>query len=72
MRGSRSRPAVPKLHRVGVIRAVLAVVDTDGDLLAASALLFDLARMDGRVQGIRDDLRVGACIVEHRMEGYAE
>ena len=47
MRGGWSRPAVPKLHRIGVIRAVLRVVDTDGNLLAASALLFDLARMDG-------------------------
>ncbi len=33
MRGGRSRPAVPKLHRIGVICAVLAVMDTDGDLL---------------------------------------
>ena len=64
MRGGRSRPAVPKLHRIGVVRAVLGVMDTDGDLLSASALLLDLARMDGRVQGIRDDLRVGAGIVE--------
>ena len=57
MRGGWSRPAVPKLHRIGVIRAVLCVVDTDGDLLAASALLLDLSSMDGRVQGmLRDGL----------------
>ena len=42
---------MPKLHRIGIVRAMLLVVDTDGDLLPAAAPLFHAARMDGRVKG---------------------